>query len=215
MAVAGAMLAIAPSAVADYQAIYQEYQQEGQIDACRHSAGSLDDARRRVPNDVEQYDPDFAAAINRALSERGRCAGGGSGPGGAGGAGGDRPGVSINAPGTPGGPGGPPSADGVLVPRPPVPPRSRFDAPATPTSASQQGGGVDPLGSPQTPAPILFLAGLTALLLAGLGLLSLGRFLGWGPGPLGTVGHGLSEGAMRVGAATGGAFDRLRGVLRR
>jgi hypothetical protein len=208
IAVAAATLAVVPVAGADFQSVYQDYQADGQIDECRHSAGSLDDARRQVPNDIEQYAPDFPAAVEVAQRNRGRCSGGGRGSGSGGG---DRAGVSINAAGTPGGPGGPASADGVLVPRPPVPPRARLEAPATPTSGGQQAAAsVDPLGSGSTPAPILFLAALTVLILAGLALATLGRFLGWGDGPLAPVRHGLSEAAMKVGAAAGGVLDRLR-----
>src|SRR4051794_37185768 len=79
-----ALLALALPAVAFADAfddVFADYQKDGKIDACKHSDKALRDARRQIPNDIEQYAPDFPDALDEAREKRarGECAKGGSG----------------------------------------------------------------------------------------------------------------------------------------
>jgi hypothetical protein len=202
-------LAVAAPAHADFQSVYLDYQNDGNIEPCRYTANELDRARTQIPNDIAQYAPDFEAALDAATRQR-QCGGRRGGAGTVG------EGVSINAPGKPGGPGGPASADGVLVRRPPVPPRVVEPPPDRAGSAKDEAAAAAANPNRRIPAPVVMLAGLALLIVLGLALVLLGRFLGWNADWLGPARHALGEARMRVGATAGGALDRLRtGGLRK
>src|SRR3954452_3380540 len=59
-----------------FDEVLKDYQSDGQIDACSHSDKTLRDAQHQIPNDMEQYPPDFPEALSKALRERasGACA---------------------------------------------------------------------------------------------------------------------------------------------
>src|SRR3954462_11767200 len=61
----------------------QDYQSDGQIDACSHSDMKLRDARHQIPNDIEQLARNFPEALSRALRQRASGAGDKSEGGGA------------------------------------------------------------------------------------------------------------------------------------
>ena len=66
-----ALLALAPAAQASaFKDIFGAYKKTGQVDACKWSAQQLADAKRQVPNDIEQYAPDFPNALNDAIQTR-------------------------------------------------------------------------------------------------------------------------------------------------
>jgi cobalamin biosynthesis Mg chelatase CobN len=78
IAVLLAVLTAAPSAYADaFKDIYRSYRTSGTVDGCRWSAKQLADAKGQVPNDIQQYAPDFPAALSNAIQRRasGGCAG--------------------------------------------------------------------------------------------------------------------------------------------
>ena len=66
-------LAAPASAFADaFDDVFADYQKDGRIDACKHSDDALKSARRQIPNDIEQYAPDFPDALDQALERRAR-----------------------------------------------------------------------------------------------------------------------------------------------
>ncbi len=66
------MLALAlpasASAQQDFLTVFKAYQKAGKIDACKFSAKTLREAKEQVPNDFDQYSPDFEAALDAALA---------------------------------------------------------------------------------------------------------------------------------------------------
>jgi hypothetical protein len=80
LGVLAALLALvgAPSARADdFQQIFSDYRSDGVVSPCSHSEASLHNAQGQIPNDIEQYAPDFPAALQSALEARarGQCGG--------------------------------------------------------------------------------------------------------------------------------------------
>src|SRR3712207_3837337 len=73
LALALLALAAPAAALADaFDDVFEDYQRDARIDPCRHSEKTLQDARRQVPNDIEQYAPDFPDALEDALERRAR-----------------------------------------------------------------------------------------------------------------------------------------------
>src|SRR5947208_10181105 len=65
------LLAIGPAAQANaFKDIFGAYKKTGQVDACKWSAKQLTAAKQQVPNDIEQYAPDFPNALNDAIQKR-------------------------------------------------------------------------------------------------------------------------------------------------
>lgn len=56
--------------------VYKDFQKDGVVDACKFSAAQLKEAREKITPDIEQYAPDFPAAVTLALESRtnGNCA---------------------------------------------------------------------------------------------------------------------------------------------
>jgi hypothetical protein len=66
-----AVLAVAPAAQANaFKDIFGTYKKTGKVNPCTYSAQDLADAKRQVPNDIEQYAPDFPAALDAAIQRR-------------------------------------------------------------------------------------------------------------------------------------------------
>src|SRR6476619_7309862 len=64
-------LLAAPAAPANtFDTIFKTYQRTGKVDACKYSASDLKKALGQVPNDIEQYAPDFPAALQAAAEKR-------------------------------------------------------------------------------------------------------------------------------------------------
>jgi hypothetical protein len=78
VALACAVALVAPVAAhADaFDQVFAQYQHTGKIDGCSFSAKELEQAKSRVPNDIEQYAPDFPQALDAAAAQRakGACA---------------------------------------------------------------------------------------------------------------------------------------------
>ena len=73
LAALAGVLAVPAVASADaFDDVFADYQKDGRIDACKHSERDLKAARGQVPNDIEQYAPDFPAALDEALEDRAR-----------------------------------------------------------------------------------------------------------------------------------------------
>jgi hypothetical protein len=78
VALACAVALVAPVAAhADaFDQVFAQYQRTGKIDGCRFTAKQLEQAKSQVPNDIEQYAPDFPQALDAAAAQRakGACA---------------------------------------------------------------------------------------------------------------------------------------------
>src|SRR3712207_9344696 len=75
LAVLAGVLAAPAVAQADaFTDVFADYQEDGRIDPCAHSQADLRAAKGRIPNDIEQYAPDFPQALDEALEDRARSA---------------------------------------------------------------------------------------------------------------------------------------------
>jgi cobalamin biosynthesis Mg chelatase CobN len=78
VALACAVALVAPVAAhADaFDQVFAQYQRTGKVDGCSFTAKQLEQARSQVPNDIEQYAPDFPEALDAAAAQRakGACA---------------------------------------------------------------------------------------------------------------------------------------------
>jgi hypothetical protein len=172
-----ACLLLVPAS-AGAQSALDEYQRTGQINPCTATLPG------GVPNDVEQYAPDFLEALRDA--QRRGC---------------DR-GVSTTQP-TETEDSGVPVAGGTTlppgtkyVPKPPAPPRTFRDDRAVTHLPLAAGGDVD------TPAPVNILAVALLVLLAGALLVTASRLAGWGTGRLDPFRHAFGELGFRLRALT-------------
>ena len=172
-AACGLALILLPASVAladsAFDRVLKDYQSDGQIDQCAHSEQALRDAQHQIPNDIEQYAPDFPDALSAALRQRaaGTCDKTSSGSGGS-----SAPssgGSSANSAPTPA---AKPKAGAAPTPPPVAKPAGGTLAASIPASASASEAG--------TPLPIILLAILGGLLLV-IGLVVwFARFMGWG-----------------------------------
>ncbi|PZR65846.1 MAG: hypothetical protein DLM63_10710 [Solirubrobacterales bacterium] len=207
LSLAGALagLAFAGLARADnFQSIFQNYiHNQGTLTPCAFSPAALKQARGQIPNDLQQYAPDFLAAIDAALAAQAR---------------GDCSRTSGH-----GAPASTPPAGGSSTPAAGSPSAAHSSKPAPATPAPPLGpglrNGIDkgippvpahPARSTSTPAALLLLGGLAAVLaLLGLGWLLFGR-LGWGSRWLTPVRHAWSEAGFRASGAFADFGDWVR-----
>jgi hypothetical protein len=165
------MLAPAPGARAD--SALEQYQRTGRIDPCSASTGG------GIPNDVEQYAPDFLEALkdaqrrgcNRGVSET-------------------RPTDTKN--GVPVASGGTLPPGSTYVPKPPAPPKPFRDEKVVKHLPLASGRDVT------TPAPVTVLAVMALLALVGGGLAATWRYMGWGTGRLASIRHAFGEAGFRL-----------------
>jgi len=205
-------LAAAPAAQAGdaFDEILKDYRGDANIDPCKHSDKTLSDAAGQVPNDIEQYAPDFPEALGNAIAARaqGACEGkkGGSGSGeGGGGSGGAKPAPPGGGATTPqgGSPGGAPPP--VLTPAPP--PSGVSNAP----SAKQVPVPTRPAASQSTPpVPVALLVVLAGLLVLGGLLFAMTRWLGLDGPRIAGARHTWGEAGFRAGATWADFRDWLR-----
>ena len=205
-AACGLALILLPASVAladsAFDQVLKDYQSDGQIDQCAHSEQSLRDAQHQIPNDIEQYAPDFPDALSAALRQRAAgtcditCCGWGtftpaSGSWGSwGGWGGSSApssgGSSAKSAPTPA---GKPTAGAPPAPPPVAKAAGGTLAASIPASASASEAG--------TPLPIILLAILGGLLLV-IGLVVwFARFMGWGLDRWAPVLHTIREASYR------------------
>ena len=195
-----------------YDKVFADYQKDGRIDPCKHSEKELRTAKGQIPSDIEQYAPDFPAALDDALEERARGGCEKSGTADSGDAGAAAP--------TDGG-GGTPSATGGAAPANTTPaPNAPGVAPAPPGTASPaqsaDDGAIAQAASKSAdkggdaPAPLLVLAVVGGLLLLGAVLWALARFFAFEPAWWVRWRHALSEAGWHVGGAWENFSDWLR-----
>lgn len=192
----GLTLVAAPAAQADaFDRVFEEYQGSGRINACRHSESDLKSANASIPNDIDAYAPDFRNVLQVALEVR---AGGGCDTA----AGGATQGGGTAAPGTPATTTpttatAPPAAPGSTVTPGPTP-----DPTAAPVADDQaiarSALAADDSGA-GTPAPVVALGVLGALLALGGLALGLAHWLAWDPRWAQRTRHAVAEAGWRTG----------------
>ena len=209
-----AALAAPVAAHADaFDQVFAQYQRTGKIDGCKFSAAQLEQAKAEVPNDIEQYAPDFPDALDAAAAQRakGACAkkpapsqatattpaagtttattGAGSAP-----AGTTTPAPVVTAPAT---------TTPQPQPDPQPAPAAADDAiPAAATSAQHDSGGAG--------AGVVLLAVAVGLLLLGLALWGAARWWAYEPPWLVRWRHAAAEAGWRAGNAWAEFTDWLR-----
>jgi hypothetical protein len=175
-AVVACLLAAAPSALAD--SAIEQYQRTGRIDPCTASSGG------GIPNDVEQYAPDFLEALkdaqrrgcNRGVSET-------------------KPTETKNGvPVVSSGGALPPGS--TYVPKPPAPRKPFRDDKVVKHLPLASGRDVT------TPAPVIVLAVMALLALLGGGLAATWRYMGWGTDRLAPIRHAFGEVGFRLRSLT-------------
>lgn len=195
-------LSLPAGASADsFDTVFASYRSSGRIDPCKFSAGDLAAARRQIPNDIEQYAPDFPAALDGALSARAK------------GACDPKPQAEAEpeVAAAPAPEAAPPAATpkpGAETPQPTpqaVPASAAADGaiPAAVLAARTADGG-------PAPAALVLLAVLGTLLLAGLVGWGAARWWAWEPRSLERLRHALGEAGWRTGAAWSEFTDWVR-----
>ena len=223
-------LAAAPAAQAAtaFEDVLKDYKGDANINPCKHSEETLSKAAGQVPNDIEQYAPDFPEALGNAIAARaqGACdgkdaggsdesSGGGGSNGGGSGSGGSSGGGSGGggAPAPPGGsgaatpPGGSPGAASPPPATPAPPPSGVSNAP----SSKQVPVPTRPASSKSIPpVPIALLVILAGLLLLGGLLFLVTRWLGLDGHRIAGARHTWGEAGYRTGATWADFRDWLR-----
>jgi hypothetical protein len=208
LAVLAGVLAAPAAAQADaFTDVFADYQKDGRIDPCAHSQADLRAAKGKVPNDIEQYAPDFPAALDEAAEDRARSACPESG---------GAAGATTTTGGATGAedasPGGKPSTE-LTAPTStvPTPPGS-----AQPVAAAADGAIVNAAartperGAADTPAPLIALAIVGGLVLLGLLLWGVARFFAWDPAWLAGARHAVQEAGWHAGGLWDDFTDWLR-----
>ncbi|HEU4992436.1 MAG TPA: hypothetical protein VFT52_08105 [Luteimonas sp.] len=215
--VAVAVLALPAATQADpFHQVFREYQRTGAIDGCHFSAQALKSAKAQVPNDIQQYAPDFPDALDAAIAQRasGACGKGASKttavqP---------APAATTTAPAPPPAPA---PAGGTAAPQPAAP------VPAAPVATVPQPT-PSPVASPAvvndaipaaarsarsdsgTPAPLIVLLALAALALLAGATWSLARWWAYDAPWLAGLRHATGEAGWRTSAAWAEFTDWLR-----
>jgi hypothetical protein len=173
--------------VAGAESPLSEYQRTGVISPCKHSAGSLGGP---IPADVEQYAPDYQAALQDAA--RAGCGG------------------SSSSSSTPTSTTPDSSSDkkdentpgATFIRKPPAPPSP------PPASADRNDPPVnlplDAATQTSTPLPVTLLAIILLLVLIGATVAGLGRWLGWGTERLDPLRHAVDELSLKLGRSPRG-----------
>lgn len=174
-----------------FDRIFDEYQNTGTIDGCKHSESDLEDAGSSIPNDIDAYAPDFRNALQTALERRtgGACESD------------DGPSPDEGGAAAPGSPADPPAktpaAPGATVTPNPTPDPAA--AAAADDQAIARSALTTEVSGAGTPAPVVALGVLGALLaLAGLAY-GLAFWLAWDPRWMQRTRHAVAEAGWRTG----------------
>ncbi|HEX8123765.1 MAG TPA: hypothetical protein VF549_21120 [Solirubrobacteraceae bacterium] len=202
------LFAVVPAtASADpFDDVFADYQKDGKIDPCAHSPEELQQAKGDIPNDIDQYAPDFPAALDAAMEDRasGKCGGGGDGSGGAAAPGTTTPGGTTAAPAP---------APGATTPnaagQTPGPPGTAQPTPQAADGAIANAAARDDSDS-DFPAPLVALLVAGGLLALSLLVWGLFRFFAWEPAWLPRARHSVAEAGWRTSGAWADFTDWLR-----
>lgn len=194
------LVVLAFAVVASAATPLEEYQSTGRITPCKYKPGQLGG---NVPNDIDQYAPEYKAQLEAAARQRARGCSGSSSSGKSSGGGGAVPGGGSSGGGT-GAAAGSPAPPSATPAAPPLDPTT--GDPVTGSAQPATTGSRD-AGTSAWLIVLLILGGL--LLLAAL-LALVGRYLGWSPRWAAPAVHALREAGMRIGTTAGGVADWAR-----
>ena len=225
-----AFTAPAAHAASAFEQVLSDYQKDGKIDPCAHSEDTLRDAAGQIPNDIEQYAPDFPTALQDAIDARtqGKCAGqsggdngsnnngagsgGGSGSGGSGG-GGTTPGTATPPPATTTPPASTTPTPGSTTPGTATPQTSTTPAPPNvpkPTASGKRTSANTGDSSSDPPVPFILIAIVAGLILLTAAFFGTSRWLGWDFHHLAGVRQSWGEAGYRAGGTWADFRDWLR-----
>jgi cobalamin biosynthesis Mg chelatase CobN len=203
---AGALVVPATAQADAFTDVFADYQKDGRIDPCAHSASELRAAKGKVPSDIEQYAPDFPQALDAAAEDRARSACPSSGA-----AAGTTTTTGKAAPPADEGAGTPAAEVTAPTSTVPTPPGSAQPAPAAADGAIVNAAArTAERGASEPPAPLIALAVVGGLLLLGLLLWGLARFFAWDPAWLAGTRHAVQEAGWRAGGLWDDFTDWLR-----
>jgi hypothetical protein len=205
-------LVLAPPAMAGlFEDLYTDYAKDGKLDACKYTEKQLRQVQNLIPNDIEQYAPDFPAEVDAAIERRaqGGCGGGKAAPQAA------VPGAPAGGP-TDGGGGPAPKAKRAApvstpgVPQPaPTPSPEPTAAPAVATDAIPAAARLTDSGG-DAPFPVLALAILGGLLALTALILGLARWFAWDPAWAVRARHATAEAGWRASSTWAEFTDFVR-----
>ena len=203
-ALAGALAAPAVAHADAFSDVFADYQKDGRIDPCAHSPSDLRAAKGKIPNDIEQYAPDFPQALDEAAEDRARSACPTTGAA--------APTSTTQATATQAAP-APTTTSAVGAPTAtvPSPPGSAQPVPAAADGAivNAAARSADP-GAAEPPAPLIALGAIGGIVLLGLLLWGLARFFAWDPAWLAGARHAVQEAGWRAGGLWDDFTDWLR-----
>jgi cobalamin biosynthesis Mg chelatase CobN len=206
-----AVLAVAPAAQAnEFKDIFGAYRKSGAVDGCKYTAKQLADAKRQVPNDIEQYAPDFPNALDDAIQKR---AAGGCAKTAAAAAGAPAAGTT-----TPAAPGTPATGAAATTPGATSPPAQGQAPQPTPSpgAATATGDKAILAASKQrssdagVPAPLVALAVIGGLMLLAALAYWLARWWAWEPRWLVRGRHAGAEAGWRASISWAEFMDWVR-----
>jgi hypothetical protein len=174
--------------------LFHVYQDTGTIAACKYSAAELQSASGEVPPDLQQYAPDFGAALQAALQARARGVCGGKGNGAT------APSARAQGPSKPTGPVKPSAAGVTPSPTPSASVTASPIAAAAATAPSASGSGTGKVA-------LIIIAALMAALAAAAIFWTVAVLRGREPAWMGSAGHALGEVRLRAGGAVREFFD--------
>jgi hypothetical protein len=204
LAAAIVLLVPATAAADPFDDVFADYQKDGKIDPCSHTPEELQQAKRDIPNDIEQYAPEFPAALDAAMEERARanCAGDGAAT---------TPEGATTPAGTDTGAAPPPGATTPNAPgQAPGPPGTPQTAEPADDGAISNAAARDKDSGSDIPAPLVALIVTGGLLALSLLVWGLFRFFAWEPRWLLDARHAVAEAGWRTGGAWADFTDWLR-----
>ncbi|HEY5195781.1 MAG TPA: hypothetical protein VIJ51_02005 [Solirubrobacteraceae bacterium] len=196
--VLGGLVVAAPAASASaFDTLFNTYRNTGTIPSCKYSVAELQSAESSVPPDIQQYAPDFPAALQAALQARARGVCGGKGNG-----------------ATPAAP----KSGAASKPKGPARPSPAGVTPAPTRSAA---AGLSPIAAAAAAAPsaggsgtgkvaLIVVAALMAALAAAALWWMVAVLRGREPAWMGPAGHALGEVRLRAGGALREFADWIR-----
>jgi hypothetical protein len=203
-----AVLSATPAAHANaFKDIFGTYRKSGKVDGCKYTPSQLAQAKKQIPNDIQQYAPDFPSALDNAIQQRtaGSCKAAATTAGApAATSAGKGPIATTGVP--PPGATPPASVPAGQAPQPtptPKPAASVTDKAvlaASKTKSSDAG----------VPAPLVALGAIAALMLLGGLLYALARWWAWEPRWLVRARHSGAEAGWRASGSWAEFRDWVR-----
>jgi hypothetical protein len=189
-----------------FSQVYNSYRKTGRVAPCTFSETVLNQAKAQVPPDIDQYAPDFPAALDAALQARAQGACGK----GAGRAATAAPVVPTATP--------PPAAGASAAPAAATAPAAGAATTPVPATAATAATAPSALavaghargGGGGAPAAIIALAVLAGLLAVATGIWGLARLRGWDPPWVQYLSHAVSEAGVHAEATWAEFSDWVR-----